>query len=63
MALVVFHYMWSVHDANVTLQEEQYLVRWNAETSTTKPPLSWHSVKDLVRCLEHIQEYLEVREK
>ncbi|KAI4687847.1 uncharacterized protein J4E88_003440 [Alternaria novae-zelandiae] len=43
--------------------DEQYLVRWTSDTSTTKPPLSWHSVKDLVRCLEQIQDYLEVREK
>ncbi|KAI4947646.1 hypothetical protein J4E91_006468 [Alternaria rosae] len=43
--------------------DEQYLVRWTSETLTTKPPLSWHSVKDLVRCLEQIQDYLEVREK
>ncbi|KAH6860717.1 hypothetical protein BKA58DRAFT_443497 [Alternaria rosae] len=43
--------------------DEQYLVRWTSETLTTKPPLSWHSVKDLVRCLEKIQDYLEVREK
>ncbi|KAG9186701.1 histone-lysine N-methyltransferase SUV39H [Alternaria panax] len=42
--------------------DEQYLVRWAADTSTTKPPLSWHSMKELVRCLEHIQDYLEVRE-
>ncbi|KAI4638211.1 hypothetical protein J4E93_010369 [Alternaria ventricosa] len=43
--------------------DEQYLVRWTSDTSTSKPPLSWHSVKDLVRCLEQIQDYLEVREK
>ncbi|KAI4616373.1 uncharacterized protein J4E87_008639 [Alternaria ethzedia] len=44
-------------------RDEQYLVQWTSETTTTKPPLSWHSVKDLVRCLEQIQDYLEVREK
>ncbi|KAL1792176.1 hypothetical protein ACET3X_009927 [Alternaria dauci] len=43
--------------------DEQYLVRWREESSTTKPPLSWHSVKELVRCLEHIQDYIEEIEK
>jgi hypothetical protein len=44
-------------------QDEQYLVRWNTDKSTNKPPLSWHSILELVRCLEHVQDYLEVREK
>jgi histone-lysine N-methyltransferase SUV39H len=44
-------------------QDEQYLVRWNTDIPTKKPPLSWHSIQELVRCLEHVQDYLEVREK
>ncbi|RAR07036.1 SET domain-containing protein [Stemphylium lycopersici] len=44
--------------------DEQYLVRWaTAEGSSTQPPLSWHSITELVRCLEHVQDYLEVRDK
>ncbi|KAF1833563.1 SET domain-containing protein [Decorospora gaudefroyi] len=43
--------------------DEQYLVRWTTDRVTNKPPLSWHSIKELVRCLEHVQDYLEVREK
>jgi len=62
-ALVLLHPVWPVLRADIKIQDEQYLVRWKAETSTTKPPLSWHSVKELVRCLEHIQDYLEEREK
>lgn len=42
-----------------SFQEEQYLVRWNIDSETTTPPLSWHKIAELVRCLEHIQDYLD----
>ncbi|RMZ69069.1 set domain-containing [Pyrenophora seminiperda CCB06] len=45
------------------LQDEQYLVRWKTDEKTTNPPLSWHSIRELVRCLEHVQDYLDSREK
>ncbi|KAF2267068.1 SET domain-containing protein [Lojkania enalia] len=43
--------------------EEEYLVRWKTDTTTKKPPFSWHSLSELsrVRCLEFVQDYLEVR--
>ncbi|KAF2869706.1 hypothetical protein BDV95DRAFT_576087 [Massariosphaeria phaeospora] len=43
--------------------DEQFLVRWKSSTSTGKPPLSWHAVNELTRCLELVQEYLETRHK
>lgn len=43
--------------------EEQYLVRWTTDVDTLQPPLSWHSIYELVRCLEHIQDYLDIRER
>ncbi|KAF2855978.1 SET domain-containing protein [Plenodomus tracheiphilus IPT5] len=43
--------------------EEQFLVRWIADADPTKPPLSWHAVYELVRCLEHIQDYLDIRDQ
>ncbi|KAH6615007.1 hypothetical protein C7974DRAFT_57357 [Boeremia exigua] len=43
--------------------DEQYLVRWQTEESTLNPPLSWHPIQELQHCLEHVQDYLEKREK
>ncbi|KAJ8117602.1 hypothetical protein OPT61_g1233 [Boeremia exigua] len=43
--------------------DEQYLVRWHTEEETSAPPLSWHLINELQRCLEHVQDYLEEREK
>ncbi|KAF2018882.1 SET domain-containing protein [Aaosphaeria arxii CBS 175.79] len=41
--------------------EEQYLVRWKNNGDAEYPPLSWHSVSDLARCLEYVQDYIESR--
>ncbi|OCL05109.1 SET domain-containing protein [Glonium stellatum] len=41
--------------------EEQYLVRWRTQTKTQRPPLSWHGLSELSRCLELVQDYLEVK--
>ncbi|KAI8941392.1 hypothetical protein NX059_002615 [Plenodomus lindquistii] len=43
--------------------EEQYLVLWNTDVNSPEPPLSWHPISELVRCLEHIQDYLDRREQ
>ncbi|KAF1936559.1 SET domain-containing protein [Clathrospora elynae] len=43
--------------------DEQYLVRWSTDSPTNTPPLSWHSITELLRCLEHVQDYLDGREK
>ncbi|KAF1956413.1 SET domain-containing protein [Byssothecium circinans] len=56
------HKVHSIVSNRVKGKDEQYLVRWNAP-SPTKPPLSWHSIHELARCLEHVQDYLELREK
>ncbi|KAL6702606.1 hypothetical protein ACN47E_001306 [Coniothyrium glycines] len=42
---------------------EQYLVRWITQSPMSMPPLSWHSINELVHCLEHVQDYLDTREK
>ncbi|KAH7385763.1 hypothetical protein BKA66DRAFT_74980 [Pyrenochaeta sp. MPI-SDFR-AT-0127] len=42
--------------------EEQFLVRWISDEPIAKAPLSWHSISELVRCLEHVQDYLVTRE-
>jgi len=51
--------------ANLILpfQEEQYLVRWKTKEQTSTPPLSWHNLNNLARCLELVQDYLEKRER
>jgi histone-lysine N-methyltransferase SUV39H len=36
-------------------------VRWKSDSIT--PPLSWHSIRELVRCLEIVQDYITVREE
>ncbi|KAF2120659.1 hypothetical protein BDV96DRAFT_609812 [Lophiotrema nucula] len=43
--------------------EEQYLVRWKTDSLPQKPPLSWHNINELARCLEHVQDYLDARTK
>ncbi|KAF2002936.1 SET domain-containing protein [Amniculicola lignicola CBS 123094] len=43
--------------------EEQYLVRWKTNAKTSTPALSWHVIDELSRCLEHVQDYLDVRSK
>lgn len=43
--------------------EEQYLVRWVTDNDTLRPPISWHPLSELLRCLEHIQDYLDIREQ
>ncbi|KAF2472195.1 SET domain-containing protein [Lindgomyces ingoldianus] len=40
-------------------EEEQFLVCWKTGSSTQTPPLSWHSVGELGRCLEFVQDYLD----
>ncbi|KAF2029402.1 SET domain-containing protein [Setomelanomma holmii] len=45
------------------VQEEQFLVRWKTETRTNTPPFSWHTIEELVRCLDNVQAYLEARAK
>ncbi|KAF2631938.1 SET domain-containing protein [Macroventuria anomochaeta] len=47
----------------VNVGDEQYLVRWHTENKTSTPPLSWHLVNELQRCLEHVQDYLDERER
>ncbi|KAL5116747.1 hypothetical protein ACEQ8H_005359 [Pleosporales sp. CAS-2024a] len=42
-------------------QEEHYLVQWKSEQQSNTPPLSWHAIEELVRCLEEVQDYLEAR--
>ncbi|PVI08479.1 SET domain-containing protein [Periconia macrospinosa] len=42
--------------------EEQYLVQWACSNAPEKPPISWHSVNELSRCLELLQDYLAIRE-
>jgi histone-lysine N-methyltransferase SUV39H len=27
------------------------------------PPLSWHGLNELARCLEHVQDYLDARQE
>ncbi|XP_014559391.1 hypothetical protein COCVIDRAFT_35422 [Bipolaris victoriae FI3] len=53
----------SIVSNRVQKDDEQYLVRWNTDDASDQAPLSWHSIKELLRCLEHVQDYLEVREK
>ncbi|EMD91601.1 hypothetical protein COCHEDRAFT_1224704 [Bipolaris maydis C5] len=53
----------SIVSNRVQKDDEQYLVRWNTDNASDQAPLSWHSIKELLRCLEHVQDYLEVREK
>ncbi|KAH7114301.1 hypothetical protein B0J11DRAFT_132643 [Dendryphion nanum] len=43
--------------------DEQYLVRWKTDLPTLSPPLSWHSISELARCLEYVQDYLDERAK
>ncbi|KAF2276200.1 SET domain-containing protein [Westerdykella ornata] len=43
--------------------DEQYLVRWITKSSTPNPPLSWHYIWELSRCLEQVQVYLDSREE
>ncbi|KAF2832842.1 SET domain-containing protein [Ophiobolus disseminans] len=43
--------------------EEQYLVQWKVDTRTNTPPLSWHAIEELVRCLDEVQDYLDARAK
>ncbi|KAF2637110.1 SET domain-containing protein [Massarina eburnea CBS 473.64] len=53
----------SILSNRVKGNDEQYLVRWTAPSASTNPPLSWHSIHELARCLEHVQDYLESRQK
>ncbi|CAO2650310.1 Nn.00g016020.m01.CDS01 [Neocucurbitaria sp. VM-36] len=53
----------SVLSNRIQNNEEQYLLRWNTKDPTTTSPISWHSISELVRCLEYIQDYLETRER
>lgn len=41
--------------------EEQYLVLWSSKSSASFPPLSWHNLNELSRCLELVQDYLEAK--
>ncbi|KAL5393231.1 hypothetical protein DPSP01_000063 [Paraphaeosphaeria sporulosa] len=41
-------------------REEQFLVRWKSDS--TAPPLSWHGIRELARCLELVQDYITIRE-
>ncbi|KAF1975077.1 SET domain-containing protein [Bimuria novae-zelandiae CBS 107.79] len=53
--------IYSIISNRIKGNEEQYLVWWKSESKT--PPLSWHSITELVRCLEIVQDYITVREK
>ncbi|OAK98719.1 SET domain-containing protein [Phaeosphaeriaceae sp. SRC1lsM3a] len=44
-------------------QEEQFLVQWKTDLRTEAPPLSWHPIDELVRCLDPVQDYLDIRAK
>ncbi|KAF2189534.1 SET domain-containing protein [Zopfia rhizophila CBS 207.26] len=44
-------------------QEEQYLVRWETTSRSQNPPLSWHNLKELSRCLELVQDYIDALDK
>ncbi|KAF1915155.1 hypothetical protein BDU57DRAFT_595763 [Ampelomyces quisqualis] len=53
----------SIISNRVLGEEEQYLVRWQTDYTTNTPPLSWHAIGELMRCLDVVQDYLEARAK
>ncbi|KAL5415397.1 hypothetical protein PMIN06_000330 [Paraphaeosphaeria minitans] len=50
----------SIVSNRVKDREEQFLVRWKSDSIT--PPFSWHSIRELARCLEVMQDYITIRE-
>lgn len=50
-------------DMILPFQEEQFLVQWKTELKTGAPPLSWHAIDELARCLDPVQDYLDIRAK
>jgi histone-lysine N-methyltransferase SUV39H len=53
----------SILSNRVIATDEQFLARWKTAVNTATPLLSWHSIGELVRCLDDVQEYLETRAK
>ncbi|KAH7095501.1 hypothetical protein FB567DRAFT_512719 [Paraphoma chrysanthemicola] len=53
----------SVLSNRVINGEEQYLIRWKTNLRNNTPPLSWHGIEELVRCLDEVQDYIESRAK
>ncbi|ORY06661.1 hypothetical protein BCR34DRAFT_489947 [Clohesyomyces aquaticus] len=58
---VLFDKVHAILCNRITGEDDEYLVQWKTSAPTQTPPLSWHSVFELQRCLELVQDYLEER--